>query len=99
MCPPLFFRSARNHLPELPFSGKDNIDGKREVGDGVSRYTLDQAAAFIEQQIVEDAGHYSGQNVVVLQAEQYDRDQKRCPGKGTYSDGVEILVNDVADQK
>src|SRR5450631_624580 len=85
--------------PELPLPGSNNIDSKRQIGNGMGQYALGKAAGLVEQQIVEYPRHDTRQNVVVLKAEQHNGDQERCPGKGAQRDCVEILVDDVADQK
>lgn len=83
----------------MPLSGEHYIDRQGQIRDGMGQHTLGQAAGPVEKQIVDDSRNDAGQDIIVLETKQNAGEEERCPGKSANGDGVEILVDDVANQK
>lgn len=63
-------------LPEMPFAGRKDIQGKRQVSNGMGKHTLGEAAGPVENQIIGSTRHHTSHYEIMLQAEQQHSQQE-----------------------
>ena len=86
-------------LPEMPVPAPEDIESQTQVGDGVGEDAVQNTARLVEQQAVSNPGHDSGEDQMMLEAEQQRADKEGGEAIGPDSDAQEVRVDNVAQEE
>ena len=88
-------------LPEAPLAGVEDIEAEEEIGDGVGEDAGGEAFGAIGDEVEEDTGGDGGWPIWerVFEAEAGGDDGGRFPGERAEGDGVEVVIDEVAEEE
>ena len=95
------FAVEEGMLPEAPLAGVEDVEAEEEIGDGVGEDAGGEAFGAIGDEVEEDAGGDGGWPIWerVFEAEASGDDGGRFPGERAEGDGVEVVIDEVAEEE